>query len=244
MTTVLTAAGEVPLNPRAVIGGNNPPVDPFDAISTHIDDLFDEAKNHLDGEPIANQGQADAIQKLADDAHDAWKAAEDARKIEKKPHDDAAKAVQAKWTPLTSKAELAKQTALRALTPWKVEQQRIKDEAAAKARAEAEAIAQAAREAAQAAAAANDLSAREEAETLLKAADKASKTANRIERAPTGLRTVWRAEITDRRAALNHYLKAAPDEFVEVIQRLASADVRAGLRNIPGVEAIEEKKAA
>jgi hypothetical protein len=79
---------------------------------------------------------------------------------------------------------------------------------------------------------------------LLKEADKATKTANRIDRAPTGLRTYWHAEITDRRAALNHYLKNAPDEFVATIQRLADQDVRAGVRNIPGIVAIEEKKAA
>ena len=85
--------------------------------------------------------------------------------------------------------------------------------------------------------------ARAEAEILLKEADRANKTANKIERAPTGLRTVWHAEISDRRAALNHYLKTAPEEFVATIQRLADQDIRAGVRNIPGITAIEERKA-
>lgn len=227
----------------APIGHNNPP-DPFTTIEVHILDLFELAESALTGEPIANQEQADQIQQLADDCLKAWQAAESARKEEKKPHDEAAKAVQAKWTPLTDKAYLAKKTALQALTPWKLELQRQKDEAAAKLRAEAEALAEAARKAAQEAAASADLSARAEAEILLKEADKANKAANRIDRGPSGLRTYWHAEITDRRLALNHYLKTAPEEFVATIQRLADQDIRAGVRNIPGISAIEEKKSA
>ena len=228
----------------APIGHNNPPLDPFEAISADILDLFELAESALTGGPISTQEQADQIEQLAADCLKAWQAAEVARKEEKRPHDEAAKAVQAKWTPLTEKADLAKKTALKALTPWKLELQRKKDEAASKARAEAEALAEAARKAAQEAAASADLSARAEAEILLKEADKATKTANRIDRTPTGLRTYWHAEITDRRAALNHYLKTAPDEFVATIQRLADQDVRAGVRNIPGINAIEERKAA
>lgn len=226
----------------AKIGHNNPPVDPFDAISAHILDLFELAQGALTGDPIANQDQADQIDQLADDCLKAWQSAEAARKEEKKPHDDAVSAVQAKWKPIVDKANLAKKTALEALTPWKLELQRQKDVEAAKAREIAEALTQKAREAAQASI--GDLVAREQAETLLKEADKAQKAANRIDRAPTGLRTTWRAEITDRRAALNHYLKTAPDAFVDLIQHLASQDVRAGVRNIPGVEPVEERKAA
>jgi len=232
------------MNAPAKIGHNGPPADPFDAISADILDLFELASSALTGEPITTQAQADQIEQLADDCRKAEQAAEAARKEEKRPHDEAAKAVQAKWKPLIDKAELAKATALKALTPWKLEIQRQKDEAAAKARAEAESIAEAARKAAQAANAANDLAAREEAEALLAAADKAQKAANKVDRSPTGLRTYWHAEITDRRAALNHYLKTAPDEFVATIQRLADQDTRAGIRNIPGITAIEEKRAA
>jgi len=231
------------MNAPAKIGHNNPPVDPFDAISADILDLFELAESALTGEPIANQAQADQINQIAKDALKAGQAADTARKEEKRPHDEAAKAVQAKWTPLITKADLARSTALKALTPWNLEIQRQKDEAAAKARAEAEALAEAARKVAQEAAASADLSARAEAEILLKEADRATKTANKIERAPTGLRTVWHAEISDRRAALNHYLKTAPDEFVATIQRLADQDIRAGVRNIPGITAIEERKA-
>ena len=55
------------MNAPAKIGHNNPPVDPFDAISADILDLFELAESALTGEPIANQEQADQIQQLADD---------------------------------------------------------------------------------------------------------------------------------------------------------------------------------
>lgn len=229
----------------ATIGDNKgPTLDAFDVMQIEILDLFELAESALTGEPIANQDQADQIDQIAKDCLKASQNADAARKEEKRPHDEAAKAVQAKWTPLIGKADLARSTALKALTPWKLEIQRQKDEAAAKVRAEAEAIAQKAREAAMAANAANDLAAREQAEALLVEADKAKKEANKVDRSATGLRTTWRAEIVDRRLAFNHYIKQAPDQFVELLQRLASQDVRAGIRNIPGVEAIEERKAA
>ena len=227
----------------ATIGHNNPPEPtPYEALTAHILDLWELAEGALTGQPIVSQEQADQIEGLADDCLKAWQAAEAVRKDEKRPHDEAAAAVQAKWKPLTDKANLAKKTALDALTPWKLELQRQKDAAAAKAREEAEELARKAREAAQASV--GDLTARADAEALLKQADKATKAANRIDRAPTGLRTYWHAEITDRRAALNHYIRTAPNEFVSLIEQLANQDIRAGVRNIPGVEAVEEKRAA
>jgi hypothetical protein len=62
----------------------------------------------------------------------ARKDADEARVAEKKPHDDAAKAVQAKWTPLLDKCELAETTAKKALAPYL-----IAKEAAQQAEAEA-----------------------------------------------------------------------------------------------------------
>src|SRR3546814_17507768 len=48
----------------------------------------------------------------------AKKAADEQRVIEKKPHDDAAKAVQTKYKPLIDKCELAASVAKKALVPW------------------------------------------------------------------------------------------------------------------------------
>src|SRR3546814_11674822 len=72
----------------------------------------------LDGEPIKAQGQADAVGKLLDMIRQAKKAADEQRVIEKKPHDDAAKAVQTKYKPLIDKCELAASVAKKALVPW------------------------------------------------------------------------------------------------------------------------------
>src|SRR3546814_5731055 len=90
---------------------NNPPA--YEAISLHIEDLIAEAHNFLDGEPIKAQGQADAVGKLLDMIRQAKKAADEQRVIEKKPHDDAAKAVQTKYKPLIDKCELAASVAKR-----------------------------------------------------------------------------------------------------------------------------------
>ena len=49
------------LEAPASIGHNNPPADPFGAISAHIDDLYTEAKNWADGTPIVSQAQADEV---------------------------------------------------------------------------------------------------------------------------------------------------------------------------------------
>ncbi|TKC54026.1 MAG: hypothetical protein E5Y05_00215, partial [Mesorhizobium sp.] len=58
-------------NPRAVIGNNHPPVDPIDDALTAISDLYDEAKNFADGEPIANQAMHDTVTALYDQIHEA-----------------------------------------------------------------------------------------------------------------------------------------------------------------------------
>jgi hypothetical protein len=55
-----------------------------------------------------------------------------------------------------------------------------------------------------------------------------------------GLRKTYTAVLTDRkRAAIVHYMHEQPDEFVALAQRLADADVRAGKRQIPGVDVVE-----
>lgn len=228
---------------------NNPPA--YEAISLHIEDLIAEAQNYLDGQPIESQGQADDIGKLLDTIRQAKKAADDQRVIEKKPHDDAAKAVQAKFKPLIDKCDLAATVAKRALTPWlehlEAEQRRIADEK----RIEAEKAAKAAREAE--IAAQTDLAAAEKAEAARLVADDLAKAAGRAEKAKPqatggaraiGLRTSYRAEITDRRELLQHYMKTRPADLEAWLYDQAQKDVRAGAKHIPGVNIIEERVAA
>src|SRR3546814_8195285 len=77
------------------IGHNNPP-SPFDDIKAEIEALHEEARGWLDGEPVASQGQADALDKLKGMIRDAEKKAENLRKAEVKPFDDGKAAVQAR----------------------------------------------------------------------------------------------------------------------------------------------------
>ena len=218
-------------------GHNNPP--PFDAWSMHIESLFEVANGITD---VTTDEQEAALDDLLDEFRKARKEADGERVAEKKPHDDAAAAVQAKWKPLLNRCDIATSEIKARLTPYRTAKQRAKDEAVRKAREEAEARQKAAQEALHSA----DLDDRLHAETELKAAGKLASVANRIDREATGLRTYWQAEITDRRAALHHYIAERPEAFEALIQELADRDARspATRREIPGVKFTEHKRAA
>lgn len=225
----------------SAIGHNAPP--PFEAWSLHIEDLFKLVSDTTAGGTVQNDEQEAALDALLDDFRKARKAADTERAAEKKPHDDAAKAVQVRWKSLLDKCDMAAEEIKRLLTPYRTAKQRAKDEAARKAREEAEAKAAAAQEALRQS---DDLEARFAAEAELKQAKKLEAVANRIDRTATGLRTYWEAEITDRKAALLHYLKEQPEMFALLIQDLADKDARneATRRPIPGIVFHERKKAA
>jgi hypothetical protein len=228
----------------------NIPSDPAVLFAEEVDDLLLEARNYLDGEPIANEGQADAVSSLLNRLRRVSKDADEARKVEKKPHDDAVKAVQAKWKPIIDKADLAASTAKQALAPWLQqieEQQRAEAEAA---RLEAERVAREAQEAHRAAQ--GDLSAREEAERLLADAEAARKAAAKADKAKAhakggeravGLRSVWTPTLTDPVAALKHYRERTPEDLKIWLVEQAEKDVRAGARSIPGFDVTEARVA-
>lgn len=220
-------------------GHNNPPPDA--TFGLHIDELFSLLSDTLAGGEVSNDAQEAAIDALLDDFRRAAKDSDKARAEEKRPHDDAAKAVQAKWKPIIDKADRGVTACKDALTPYRTAKQRAKDEAARKAREEAEAREKAAQAALQST---DELEARYAAELELKAAKKLASVANRIDRAPTGLRTYWEAEITDRKAALLHYIARFPERFEALIQQLADEDARGSRAPVPGVIFHERKKAA
>lgn len=224
-------------------GHNNPPEESaFDGFLAHIGDLFDEAKNFLDGAGVNSDAEAEAVARLMDDIRKAHKDADRARAEEKKPHDDAAKAVQARWKPLLERAELAVDTCKKALAPWlkaKAEEQRL---AAEKARQEAEEKAKAAAEAARATTL-DDLAGREAAEGLIADAKKAEAEAAKAEKArpqATGgaraatLRTTYRPELINASEALKHFVRIRPDDVKAALQHLAEVEVRNGARELPG----------
>lgn len=218
---------------------NNPP--PLDHFGLHIEDLFSLVSNTLAGGPVQNDEQESALDGLLDDLRKAKKDADAQRAAEKAPHDAAAKAVQTAWKPLLDRCDAGVDAIKKALTPYREARQRAKDEAAAKARAEAEAAQKAAQEKLRKS---DDLEERFAAEAQLKQASKLQAVANKIDRSATGLRTYWEAEVTDARAALNHYIKHSPEAFHVLIQDLANHDARNTRAPVPGVVFHERKRAA
>lgn len=224
---------------RTDIGGNCPP--PEAAFGLHIDELFSLLSDTLAGGEVDSDDKEAAIDGLMDDFRKAAKDADKARADEKKPILEAGKAVDAKWKPITEKADRGVTACKEALTPYRVAKQRAKDEAARKAREEAAAKEMEAQEALRQS---DDLEARFKAEKELEQAQKLAAVANKIDRSATGLRTTWEAEIADKKAALLFYLNKFPDEFLNLIQTFADRDARGARPAVPGVIYHERKKAA
>lgn len=242
------------------IGHNNPPVEieptPFEMSEVEIGDLYAEAKNWLDGEPVSSQMQADGLSKLIDDLRKAAKLADERRVDENRPFDEGKAEVQARYAPLIAdtksvkgKAVLAIDMAKKTLAPWlqKLEdEKRAAAEAARKIADEKARIAQEALRASQV----DDLAKREAAEALIREAQKAEAKAVFAEgdkahakggTRAMGLRSVWRAEMVDGRAAAGHYWQTRRAEVDAFFQGMADADVRAGKRDIPGFNIIEDR---
>ena len=131
------------MNAPATIGHNRPS-DPFTLYSESIEDLFDQAKQFLDGEPIETEAQAEDVSRLLSMVRKTSNDADEARKAEKRPHDEAAKAVQLRWKPLLDKLDLAASTAKNALAPFLQAQEDAQRAAAEAARQEAQRQAEAA----------------------------------------------------------------------------------------------------
>lgn len=227
-------------NPREVIGGNNPP-SPFAEVATKIADLYGEAKLWADGEPITSAEMHDAVTKLYDGLHDAGRVAEELRKAEVAPINEAKDAVQAKFKPLSDDVTRGKAALNTMLAAWRSRVAAEKAETARLARIEAEeklALATAAIRAS-----AGNLEAREDAEALLKESKKLNAAANRVEKAPAGLRSVWTVAVNDEELALNWAYVHNPARFTELVVDLANEAVRAGARAIPGCVVSEEKRA-
>jgi hypothetical protein len=234
-----------------------PNATPFDLIADHLEDLISEARIFADGEPVSNQGQADAVSALIEDLRLAAKDADAERVRENEPHDKAKAAVQAKYAPLIAdpknknpgKVWKAIDALKASLQPFLAKLDAEKREAERVAR---EAADKAAKDAADAmrAAAANDLQAREEAEALIADAEAAQKAADAAAKDKAhatggsramGLRSVWKAELKDAQIAAGFFWKRDPSVFNAFLQKLADEDVRAGKRSIPGFDVTEAR---
>jgi hypothetical protein len=225
---------------------------PFDEIEQEINDLYDEAKNWLDGSVAETQEQHDAIEKLMGMLAEAQKRADAQRVLENTPFDEGKAKVQAKYAPLISDTKTVKGKTVRAiaackaaLEPFRIAKARAAEEAARKIREAAEEAERIAQQAfAQTSVA--DLEEREQAERLALEAANLNKAANRAAKAAstgTGLVTYWQTVVTDPRALAGHYWKNKPAAVDAFFLSLAEADVRNGIHSIPGCEISEQKKA-
>lgn len=233
-------------NVIATIGHNR---NPFELAKDTIEDLYDEAKQWLDGEPVASKDQADALNTLETRVREAAKEAEKRRKEEAKPFDDGKAEVQARYKPVLAKADAALDAIKSALKPYLLEIDRQQREAARLAKEEADRKMAEALEAVRNRDAAN-LGSREEAEAKILAAKQAEEAARRADKAKahakgegraTALRTVYRAQIADEREAAGWVWTDRRSELLAFVQDQADKAVRAGARNIRGFQIIEEK---
>jgi hypothetical protein len=119
------------------VGDNRPPDETdFDYLKGQIEGAQLMADVYLKGEPITEQTEADKVSNLAAVLSELWKKADEARKEERKPHDEALKVIQLKWLPLLGMAEAYKNLKYKLLTPWLLAQEKkAKEEAEAAAAA-------------------------------------------------------------------------------------------------------------
>lgn len=234
-------------NDRIRPGGN---MQAWEVVFDEIDAFYDEARNFAsDGFAIKSQAQADQIDKLDKALLAKSQEADALRVAEKAPYDQLIDEIQTRYNPFIQakkgKVDVARSTLKALLTAWRIEQQRIKDEAARKVREEAEEAERLAQQAFQQTSVA-DLAEREEAQRLADRAAALTKQANHATKAAatgTGLRTSWTARVSDRNAAIKHYWGKDPDAFERLVLDMAMTEVRRGVREIPGFE-IQEVKGA
>lgn len=234
------------------IGANNPPEPiPFIECREEIEGLMIEARNFLDGAAITTQGEADAVARLLTMLSAATKRADERRKAEAKPHDDAKAAIQARWnrligdTKATGKgtAVLAIEVCRKALLPFELEQKRVREAEAARARAVAEEARRNAALATQLASRTN-LDERENAEAMAREAAQLDREARKAEAAKSAtaggsramsVATKAVAVVTDPIEFSEWLFRNHPARFAELMGVAASEFTAAGLRGLPGV---------
>lgn len=226
----------------ATIGHNK---SPFHLTTELIQDLFDEAKNWLDGEPLETKEQHDALVQLVKDIRAAKREADTARKEEAKPFDEAKAEIQERYNHFikakTGLADMAVETAQQVLAPYLAEQQRIKDEAEREATQKALEAERKALEAMEASK--GDLEARQEAEKLVVERKKAEAEHHKIVNTniAKGARTVWDVKVVNSIAAVQALWSTHQARFEELLIDIAQSEVRAGKRSIEGFEITSRK---
>lgn len=242
------------MNVIAKIGHNKPP---FELSKETISDLYEEAKNWLDGEEITSQEQADELQKLMRMIQAAEKEADARRKDEQEPFKSEIDAIQARYNELIGNNKSVKGMTVRAieackkaLAPWLIKVDEENRRKAEEARKEAEAKAEAARKAMQERQSLDDA---ERAEQLVREAKQAEADARRAGNAKASakgegravtLRDYYMPEVTDYTAFARFVWTAHRQDMLDFLNIEAAKLVAAGIHSgIPGVEVKHERRA-
>lgn len=216
-----------------------------------IAELEIEAQAYLTGVPIPNQQTADELGELVGKVRAAEKAADAARVEEKRPHDEAAKAVQDAYKPILDKAKRIQVTAKGLLGAWML---KLEDEKRERERNAREAAARLEEEARKARAdAAGDLEGMEAAEELFEQSKTQAIAARVIAKQDSGvkaggrkvaLRTVKTLVVEDEAELMRWAWRVHRDLVCEFVTGLARKDMRDGVGGIPGTRVEERKEAA
>jgi hypothetical protein len=201
-----------------------PADDSFEGLKDRIEDLARDAEALIKAGDAPDQSSADRASDLANRLAELQKRADAARKVEKKPHDDAVAAVQAKWNPLLGVADVYKRIKAVVVTPFRVAEDQKRKAAEAEARQIADEAAKAGRPA-------------PEIAPVQRSTPKAGSGGRRS----VALRTVKMVTITDRAALLTFF--AEYEQVTEVLQKLAEKVTAAGV-TVPGITITEEQRAA
>lgn len=206
------AGNEWPDLHEAVTRSNQAPTDDsLESLKDRIEDIAREAGKIT---KIETQDGADQAADLANKLGELQNTADAKRAEEKRPHDDAARAVQARWKPVIDAADLAKRKIKQVIAHFLA----AKEVAERKARQEA-------------------IEAGADPEPQQRASTTKAGTRGRS----VALRTVKDITIADRAAVLAFF--AEGQAMTEFLQAQAQAAVRAGV-TVPGVTVTERKVAA
>lgn len=231
---------------------------PFETLKTRIDEVIKSTDNAIAQYPeIDTQAVADEFTNLVDIARACKKEAENQRKAEKKPHDDAIKDIQERFKPLAENLDLAISALKRRVSDFLVRQQEKREAERKAAEAEALRVMEEAEEAERAAAETGSVSAQIAAQTAKEQADQAIQEAS----APVGparargensnrsmgLRTTYSAVIDDYDRVYGHFRN--DPKVRDVLQSLADAAARSAKGDetaftVPGARLHESKIAA
>lgn len=236
-------------------GHNNPPHFRPDVVEAHTkkaSEFLDAAGDWLSNGPITSETSAQELVDFIDGIRKVKTAADDDRKADKKPHDEAGKAVQTAYKPIIEKLSLAIERVTPLLNKWIAHKEAEQRAAAQRAKEEAEKARIEAERKAQQAQSRDDVNGEYEAEQAMKEAEELQKQAERVEKAKVNVssasgaartmarRKTRKAKITNLRLLFMHYMERP--EVTALLEQLANADIRStevDESTIPGIEIIE-----